>query len=381
MAEPTEIQQPPADQAQPPKSKSFLDVIEDQYRDSIEKESKAKEPAPKSDETPTDVPAEPPKDKAPVQDVDEPEPKGMSANAASNWKKLKAERNDYSQKLKAAQAELEAERAKPRPDPKEIEAIKAERDAYSQRLQQLDVERHPKFQAYFEQKTTATLGLAKSIVGEANAKRLQDVLEMPDGQFRDSALEEISAELKPIQQNRLGAVVVEYDKIRQERSQHIAESRTNWQKLQEDQQRQAQQTQAQYLKAFEEATSRATDPKEGLPVFQKRSGNTEADLQWNRQVDESLALAKNIYQGKMDAPEIAKAALWSASAPLFLAQLNERNTVISGLQKRISELEAAKPRLSSASGATPDAPTDKYKGLSYIDAMVAQVNEAGGFQR
>lgn len=378
MAEPTAIQSPPSPPVTPP-TKSFLDEIEDQYRVALENEGKP--PAPKEIPAPVIEAVKEPLKEPISSDQDEPEPKGLSAPAMSNWKKLKTERNDWIQKAKTAQTELDAERAKPRPDPREIEAIKKERDEYSNRLQQLDVERHPKFQAYFEQKTGATLGLAKSIVGEANAKRLQDALEMPDGKFRDDALEEIYSELKPIQQNRLGAVVVDYDKIRQERSQHVSESRANWQKLQEDGQRQQQQTQAQYVKAFEDQTAMATDPKNGLPVFQKRTGTTPEDVAWNHQVDASLSIARNIYQGKLDAPEIAKAALWSASAPLFLRQLHERNTVIDGLQKRITELEASKPGLPGGSGSGAGAGDgNKYKGMSYIDEMVARANEAGAFR-
>lgn len=369
MAEPTA---PPAE-TPPAKSESYLDVIEKAFAES--QKPKPAEPA-KVEVAKVEPPPESPKTET-GDPNDAPEPPGLSAPAVSNWKKLKQERNEWSQKAKAAQAELEAERAKPRPDPREIETIKKERDEYSNRLQQLDVERHPKFQQYFEQKTTATLGLAKTIVGDANAPRFQAALEMPDGQFRDNALEEIISELKPIQQSRLGAVVVDYDKIRQERSQHVAESRANWQRLQEDGQRKQQENQTQYLKAFDDQMTMATDPKSGLPVFQKRSGTTAEDIAWNAQVDASVATARDIYQGKRDAPEIAKAALWAASAPLFLAELRGRDTTITALTKRISELEAAKPVLINGNPA-PTGGEDKYKGMSYADRMVQMAMDAAG---
>ena len=76
-----------------------------------------------------------------------------------------------------------------------LAALEQEREDLSERLRVSDVERHPKFQQYFEGKTAALTEAAKAILGAEHAPKLERILKVSDEEQRTALLDELMGDL------------------------------------------------------------------------------------------------------------------------------------------------------------------------------------------
>lgn len=305
-------------------------------------------------------------------------PKDIKSEAGkANWKLLRAkakERNEMESKWRQAQQELENYKKNPREVMSEMESLRKERDTLSDRLKELDVERHPKFKAYFEEKVNTVHNQVKQIGGKEYGDKLVNILKLPASDWRTAQLEEIFKRLTPIHQTQLGAVLVDAEKIDAERASEISKAKENYQKFQLQQQEAQRKTVEQQRtlveRTFNHVINEATDALEGFHVFQRREG----DEAWNRQVDELIGAARRIYNRQLDLPELARAATWAAAAPVILQDALAKAQEIAALQKELVALKAARPKPGAGTDPKgPDVPTH----LSLSDRIVWQAQQAG----
>lgn len=276
---------------------------------------------------------------------------------AERQKAIEAERDAIKAERDAVKAEIETLK-KQGPSP-ELEALKKERDELSDRLRLVAVTEHPKFKAYFENKTNAQIELAKRTVGTERAARVEEILKMAPSEHRDMQLEEFAADLTDFKRSQLGSVVMALSQIQQERETEVTKARDNYKAMSESQEKAQtearQKIQQQSEKSFNDKVNLAQDAKGGLFVFQKRDGDTE----WNKGVDNRIEEAKRLMFGQGTPDLIAEAALRAVSLPVVLQTLIKRDEELSGLREQIKALSASAPTVKSGEQpkATPPSTT------------------------
>lgn len=295
----------------------------------------------------------------------------------ANWKLLRAkakERNEFESKLKTATEEIEKLKNAPKVpgDPAELEALKKERDLLSDRLKELDVERHPKFQTYFDNKTNAVLAEAKKVGGTEFGDKIANLLKLPDSEYRTAQLGEILSQLPPLNQGRLVKVLSDMEAVQSEKGVELAKARENYDKIQKAEREQAQKSQQEQRAKIDQALDRQiAEAQKAIPLFQKRDG----DDKWNKSVDDRLNNARNSLKNGLDEESLARALIWAQVAPEILQDALAKAQDISSLQKELSSFKSATPKPGSGESPNP-APTIPAK-LNLMDRIVWQAEQAG----
>lgn len=315
-------------------------------------------PPPPAPEPPKPDPAAPP-----VEGKDDPEKWPRNAKDWDAFKAKRKEREDALTKERdGIKAELESSRKefdalkKQGPSP-ELEALKKERDELSDRLRIADVENHPKFKTYFDNKTNAQVDLAKRLVGTDRAARMEELLKMPDGAYKDQQLEEFVSDLSAVKQSQIGSVLTNLENIRQEKEREIGHARENRDRISAEakltQENSAKERVATLNKAFEDGVNRVTDKTNGLFMYQKRDGDDEGSKVWNAGVDERVAKAKSVMFGQNPPEFIVNTILSSVATPALLQEITSNRKEIESLQAQVKSLSAAGPKVPSGGGTKP----------------------------
>lgn len=304
---------------------------------------------------PPAVPVKPAVDAAPAKPADDL-PEDKWPRSAQEWKKFKEikardikEREDEIAALRTERDDIRKKISEAKSSP-ELEALVKERDEYSERLRLLDVEKHPKFVAYFHNKTQAQVDLAKRIVGAEQADQAAKLLALPDSPWKDQQLEEMLSTLGPIQQSRFGSVLNTIASIEDERQSEIQNARANFDKMTAEQTSHREQQVKGLEKTFTDAVLKA---QETNPVFSKREG----DHAWNSEVEKRIESARNLFFGKgVNAEQVIRASLDAAALPTILAGYEAMYKENEGLKAQIAELSKASPGLQSGNRSVEGAP-------------------------
>lgn len=285
---------------------------------------------------------------------------------AKDWKtykqqsreKIQSERKEKEQlKTERDQIKAEIEQLKKSGPSPELEQLKKEKAELDERLRLVAVERHPKFEAYFNNKTTAQLELAKKIVGSDKGEQIASLLKAPDGPIKEKELNDLIDTLSPLQQSRLGSVMNALTEIQSEKESEIAKSRENYDTIQKKEKEQAESNQKQFLSTFDTIIKQATDPKDGNPVFQKREG----DEAWNSEVDKRIDMARNFIANNHPPDTIAKAALAAVAYPAILKTCQSQAEEIASLKTQIKGLQSATPKVESTKATETGPVVEKLK--------------------
>lgn len=293
----------------------------------------------------TEKVAEPAKAKAEAEPIEEKWPR-----SAQQWKQFKEARakelSERDATIAALKAEVEGAKKKstePTAPPPELDALKKERDEYSNRLRLLDVERHPKFQAYYTGKVNAQVEMAKRIVGPDKADAAAKIVTLPESAYRDAQVEELMLDLTPLQQSRLAGVLNAVSEIEADKQSEISKARENYDKMLSEQKTEQESRQAKIQQQFKET---ALKIQESNPVFQKR----QDDAEWNKAVEDRIAQAERLFFGKdTKVEDVMQAAFNAAALPAILTSFEAMHAENEQLKKQVEELSQSSPKISSAS--------------------------------
>lgn len=294
--------------------------------------------------------------KAVADDSDIP-PEIKSPKAREDWKTVKAARDQArkeADEYKAKLAEFEkrlAEQSAPKvPEEltKRMADLEREREELSERLRLVDVERHPKFQAYFEGKTQRLTEAAKNIVGQEHAAKVERIIKLTDAEQRSTMLDELMNELRPSQQTRLGAVVADIEALQQERAAEIGNARTRWEQLQEETKAQQQASAQARLAQADRLVAAAAD----LEAFKP---GDKADAARLAQIETYKGFVRGAVTGQLSEQD-------AQFMPLAAVEgLHLKTAVLPNLMKEIADLKAqlerfqsAQPRPSGGGNRTPE---------------------------
>lgn len=315
-------------------------------------------------------PPENPASQAPSDDSDMPL-EIKSEKAREGWKEVKrnlAAARKEADEWKAKVADYEkklAEKAAPQvPEDfqRRLADLEKEREDLSERLRVADVERHPKFQQYFEGKTKALTDAAKGIVGAEHAGKLERILKVADDESRTQMLDELMGELTPARAARLGAVVSDLELLQQEKVAEIGKAKERWGQLQ-------QATEAEKAAQFrqrEELADRLVAAATEMEAFKAVEG---ADAARVAEINTYKGFVKQALTGRLEGSD-------EQFMPLMAVEgLHLKTKVLPGLQaeladlkKRLAEFEGAKPKPPGSGGG--DAPGAQPK--SFLDILAGR---------
>lgn len=332
---------------------------------------------------PATPPAEPAKDDKPVEAEKPketpvvPEVKSEPVEPRKGTKEAKAFA-EMRTKIKALEQELEKRpatapsAATAELEKKLAEAIK-ERDAFSEKLMQVDVEKHPTFQTAFTQKLDEAIATTKEIVGPEVADRIEAVLKMPIGKYRQEQIDALAETLTPYQLNALAMADITIKQLSKQRDAMLSKPKEIWQELQAREKEQIEKQIAANRDVFNSVLQQAESKEDGVFAFQEREGDTE----WNQAVKDRKRLAEAIYTGELKPQDRARAAAWAASAPALVAQLKSLNAELEALKAENESLKGATPKVDGGGGDEKNVQPE-FKG-DYVDGVAMRAAEF--FQR
>jgi len=316
-------------------------------------------------------PAKPAEKAAPAaaapDDSDIP-PEIKSPQAREGWKEVKRnlaaarkEADEWKAKVSDYEKKL-AERTAPQvPDDiqRRLADLEKEREDLSERLRVADVERHPKFQQYFEGKTKALTEAAKGIVGQDHAAQLERILKVSDSELRTQQLDELMGELTPARAARLGAVVADIELLQQEKAAEISKAKERWGQLQ-------QATEAEKAAQFrqrEELADRLLAAATEMEAFKAGEG---ADAARVAEINTYKGFVKQALTGRLQGPDEQFMPLMAVEGlHLKTKVLPTLQAKLADMEKRLAEYESAKPKPPGGGGGDDGSAQPK----SFLDIM------------
>jgi len=305
-------------------------------------------------------------------------PETKAPARAAQWKEVNEDREKLRKEVETLKSEQE-KWSKSQIDRTEYDTIKKTNDELLAKIKAIAVEKDPRFESYFKTKTDTAIALARQAVGDSHSERVSKLLQLPDSDWRTEQLETVMSELGPTRQSRLGAAIVEMDRINLERSTAISKSQENWESMRKADLEQQQGQAKEFERAFQNTLEKWTDKEKGLPLFQMRDG----DEAHNAEVNQRVETARNILNMRnLSAEQLSKAALWSAAAPGLLKNqmaLAEENR---SLKAEIEALKAGGPELNGGSDEQKQVDDEKqWEGMDVGSIIASKVKKAGGWNR
>jgi hypothetical protein len=301
---------------------------------------------------------EPETEKEPAESPDS-EPSSSDSRSASDFKKIKSDRDTAQAELtdlKAKLTELENSDVD-----KVMDGLRTERDDLSQRLKLAAIERHPKFQKEFQDKVDTISKQAGRVVGEENEARVIELLGMVDSDHRANAIEELMMELSTTKQAQLGSLLTRVDEVRIERESALENADATYQQIVEEQQAQRDTAMVETNKLFDGVAAEASN----LEVFATR----DDDEGWNTEVKSRVDMARAIFSGENDPQELARASLWAAAAPKYRELLVSQIELNRRLRKQIGGNGTANPSMSGGGEGS-----GRSEPKSFADAYAEAMN-------
>lgn len=343
------------------KAPEFGNSILDAFK-RLESKEAAKEPqaAQKQQEQlkaePAPEPAKPEPKKNPLDITKREEPKPAdpevpktikSTKAADDFKAIKAERD-------ALAKQIEELKKTPQSNDYEakLKALQEERDQFSEKLKLLDIERHPEFVKKYESKLGQINESVRSLVG-SDAAKLDALLKQPESDYRNQQIDEIVESLSASKRAKLGALLVQQEQLQQERSAEIEAAKKDYDQIVSRYKDDAAQKDQLAIQQAEATWQNVSKLAGELEVFQP----VEGDPKSAEEINASLQLAKDIFNGNNSEEDLAKAALWAVAAPRYREALYAQLEVNKRLQAELSKFKGAQPGVDSkASGTKTPAP-------------------------
>lgn len=295
-------------------------------------------PAKKADDAPAEPEADPSVSSEPWKQ--HTKKKVSVRGTANDWDALKAK---HAEEVAALRKEYEGKAAvgdvTKHP---EFAKLKQQHDEYLDALKQVAVERDPEFKARYEPRREAVLGKIKQVSGGASAK-IEAILKLPPGEFRDSALEQALETFQPTTKATLMGHLQVLAMVDAERDADLAGRKalyeTNQQQFATQQQQAARERESKLTAALDKQIAAWGDSEEGHPLLQKRDG----DDKWNRQVEKRVALARSIFAGETDAATLAQASLKAAAHDAALQMAFEATQEVQRLTEQLAKFHGLQP--------------------------------------
>lgn len=295
------------------------------------------------------------------------------------WRQLHQLRDAAEERAKVAEEKLQSlsKNGAPQGTPEmqsQFAALKAEHDKVLATLESVAAERSPRFEAQFKPRFDAAMNLAKASAGPEYETQIEQLLALPDTEYRNRQLDEIASNLSGLRGVKFGHAVAEIDRINGEKQSLASKGKELWQQWQaEAAANQATQSEAAKAKTQETFESELSTWTRDVEFFQAKP-----DDQAHTQEAQALAAqARAIFSGGLELQDLARASLWAAIGPKLV---NSQRTVAqenAELKAEIARLRGSEPgaRQDLSTNATEEDPG--MASMGYGDAIARLVQKEG----
>lgn len=326
----------------------------------VKPELKPKEEAPK--ETPPKEPSDP--------DIPE-ELSSKSPEAKEAFKKFKEGYKKMEERVRLAEEKL-SKQAKPDPMLEmRLKELEAERDSLSKKIKTYEVTNSAELQTFFKKKYETADKTAERIVGAELAPRIKKLLRMEESDSRSDQIDEIISELPASKQAQVGALILQYDQIRMEREQAIADAEANAELIIQKREQEATESKQRFMSELDAMLGQLSDPQEGIAVYQKREG----DDAWNQMIEKQMEDARILARGDAAPEDVRLAFALAAAAPTYHKLLHQQGEQIQRLTEQVKQLHGGQPTVSTRKPTTITA-GDKPAGGKFSERVKAELGEA-----
>lgn len=330
---------------------------------------------------------------------DEPPEEHVSPTGARQWKEWKARQTakydaiakeyaDYKTSMQSVTKEREAlmkerddlkkaiDAAKARVAPEEVESLKKELEEVKTNLRVVNLEADPKFRSYYDNEANTRIERAKRVVGMEKAARVEELLRMPDSEWKDQQLEELGADMSPIKQTRLAAIVEELAGVKANREAEVEKWRQKGVEMEQERAARAKQAEADEAKRLEVFID------DGLA---KLAQDDTLKPVWD---DDTAQLTKSLILNPKRDPKdtlglIARGAAYPKALTVINQLLAAKTELESTIAKQkeeydgqISSLQAATPTAGKTEAETAEPARPDVRKMSPQQALDAWVTEA-----
>lgn len=352
-----------AEAAAAAKEKAKPKTKRDPMLDVLEKKA---EPEVKKD----DVPIEDPK----VKEAQEAEiaaaTKGMSSNAAANFRKASELR--YAAEAEAAKLKAEVEKlrnvkpelpAEVKAQLAELERLRQEHAATTDILEKIGAERSPAYQQKFVKGKQQLIEKAKGLLVKygGDAKLFEDAMAL-HGKDRSAAIARAMEDMETFDQQRVAGVMTEMETLEEEGGKFLGNAREALQAeerlaQQQELERGQQMIQAKTNAFIAKANSILHKLPDDHPDAPEVNGIVEKVIQESQEF---------LFKGdKFD--DFAEAAIARSMFPIMKQKLQDAALTIAKLESQIEELTSADPNLGSGGGGAGNQDGGAGKEQSFIE--------------
>lgn len=307
----------------------------------------------------------------------EPEPEVTSPKAA-DWKKLKADRDDWqkkatehettakahTEKLTKLEQEYNEYKTKTSVKPEEVEAIKKERDTYVSQLERHALAETPKFKDHYNSRFEAATSRALDAVGKDKGDQIKAVLEAPKSAWRKGILNELLEGMESqVDKLNLVAAVNEYDQARDERGKAIDNHKEHLRAWQENQRKEAQEKEERATANRKIVLANTLKAAEQFDAFKEMDDDAEHNLA----VARNKKLVEDFIVGGTLPDEVV------LMMPILAKQGEHLQKKVPQLEAKITELTEALAKYQGAApelGGSGEPVHEGDKAKSYVEQVM-----------
>lgn len=287
----------------------------------------------------------------------------LSGDKETNMAALRKAREEAETRAKTLEQQLTEAQGR---IPTDYEQLKKDRDLLISEIEKRDVTASPRFKEKYDKPMEQQLGQIKKTLSltEVNSDDFLVVVQMPESKERNAKLGELMEGLDRVSSGKVETALSQFDSIRDQRSQDMADPKASWQESQRDLQEKHKKAQEQQRSILESAITKA---ETNIPWFKKIDGNET----WNKRLDDTKQRARDFWSGAHSTEELAELTLSGTLTPLFVEALGLAGQENERLNNELSELKGAKPKtVAGTSSSASTGTSDKYKGFGNLGAFV-----------
>lgn len=266
-------------------------------------------------------------------------------------KQFKAESEKHAASVKTLEEQLAKLKTAPATPvmPPEFETLKKEHEELSNQLKIASIERHPNFRTHFENRTTAAIEKAKSILGPEMTDKASKLAHLPPSDYRAEQLDKMileTHEASPSKALFLTDLIKDINAIAFDKEAALKKAQVDYDIVQKHEQEQAQVAQAEQAKKKESFVAQALEASKDLEAFRRGE-----DPKINQAVDEREKFIKSMFNGEIDEKLLPYIPVLAMEATYLreqvLPSLRDENAK---LLKQIQEMTQSAPRPGEGSG-------------------------------
>lgn len=284
--------------------------------------------------------------------------------SASHWKELKAK---HQRELGELKGQLDALKSQSGVPSEEVEGLKRQLEEYREIVRGAALDRDPEFNREFDVQRKVAIDAAKGVSGDLS-EQVERLMKEPSSVSRDERIDDLIKDMSPAAQRRVHGALQQLDQVELSRRGAVEAAKQNWdsrnQQIVEGQQREAQQRQSKLNSTFESYLSQLKSEGEtGHFAYQVKEGDESS----RGQVDQAIAVAKEVISGSMEPERLVKAALQVGAAGAMYGKIEALGKENAELRQKLSNVQSKTPGSGSLEKGKVQAGTGQFGDSNYND--------------